>query len=97
MIWLLFLLQVICGLVALACFVMVLIPMWAESRVLAIACVLLTLVWGIGAIIAYIYAWFQDMHALAIVWTISTVGVVLLQVAIVAARVYSQYSTATGS
>ncbi len=72
-------LAIIGGLISLVCYIMVIVKMFQHGQTgLAIACILLLCVCGIGALIAFVYGWMKsgewNIKNVMIAWT---VGIVL--------------------
>ena len=64
------LISIVAGLGSLACFVVVLIHFFQSDQAgLGIACILLTLVCGIGALIAFVKGWMDELGTVMWVWT----------------------------
>lgn len=73
------LIQAVTGLISLACFVMVLIKMFQNGATgIAIACIVLILLCGIGVLIAFIYGWMKsgewNIGNIMLIWTICIVA-----------------------
>jgi hypothetical protein len=67
-------LSVICSIVSLVCYVLVLIQMFQRGKTgLAIACIVLLCVCGIGGLIAFIYGWMKSsewgLKNIMLAWT----------------------------
>ena len=62
--------SVIAGLGSLVCFILVLIHLFQSGETgLGIACIVLVFVCGIGALIAFVKGWMDDLGTVMWVWT----------------------------
>ena len=73
----LFLLQIIggiCGIVSLVCYILVIVQMFQRGKTgLGIACLVLLLLCGLGALVAFIYGWMNvkewGIKNIMLIWT----------------------------
>ena len=77
--------SLVLSLVSLACFVMVVVKMFQNGQTgLGIACIVLVLCAGIGALIAFIYGWIKsgewNIKNLMLIWTACIVVNIILTI-----------------
>jgi hypothetical protein len=77
--------QWIISIASLVCYILVLVKMFQNGQTgLGIACILLTCVCGIGALIAFIYGWIKSgewgIRNVMIAWTVLIIASIVLSI-----------------